>query len=367
MSWELKSADGYVLAVNNDVVKLGRASENTIVLNDPAVSRFHLNLYIKGQDLIAEDAGSQNGFTVNGQNVKGAVKLNAGDRVGLGSKEYIVRPKSSTLNLESQLNSRISSSALGRGNIAPQRIQPIPSAYTRSMPSQSTNSRFRVYMLAIGIVAMAAIYFRGEEKNTRKPASNPAAGKGEIAEPLKMDGKEKFRQKAINEVRAEAMFRQTLRDFYNRNYSRSITGFNDVIRENPDHEEAREHLKTAETYLASEMRKLYEDAVRSNEVMQYSRAKGQAMRVLTLIAEQIPAYSRTISEGASRQPGSTSNTTQDEMLLQVPCKSYKANKTFSEEEKTQAKANITLCEESQKLLREVRQRLGDEDTLKEVR
>lgn len=357
MSWELLASDGGVLKVAGEIVRLGRANDNTIVLNDPAVSRFHLNLYLKNGELIAEDAGSQNGFTVNGQPVKGAVKLNVGDKLGVGSKEYLVRPQNSSLKLEGAPNPRMAPNMgqrLGGASARSLGTAPIMAGGSshRNYSSNEGNPRIKIYVAIIALAAGGAIFFNNEEKTTRRPASKEGPQQAVKAETLVLDGQEKFRQKGITEVQAEAKFRETLRDFYNRNYSRSILGFRDVLILNSNHDDARAHLQLAEDYLADDMRKLYEDAIRSYDNLQYGRAKAQTMRVLNLMAEQIPSYGRKIAEDAARNPEPNSSS-QDESLLALPCKDYRKNSD--------------LCLKTQKLLKEARQRLGDEDTLKEIR
>src|SRR5688500_13000207 len=89
--YELRAADGNTFSLRGEVIRLGRASDNAIVVNDPAVSRYHINFYLKDGELIAEDAGSANGFAVNGQPCKGSsVKLTLGDKIVIGTKEYRV-------------------------------------------------------------------------------------------------------------------------------------------------------------------------------------------------------------------------------------------------------------------------------------
>ena len=162
----------------------------------------------------------------------------------------------------------------------------------------------------------------------------------------------KIPPKGITEIQAEAKFRETLRDFYNRNYSRAILGFNEVLILNGNHEEARYHLLLSKEYLRNEMQSLYDDAERSYGNLQYRRTKAQTMKVLTYIAEQIPSYGRKIAEETAKNPEPRS-TSQDENLLTLPCKSYPTDPE--------------ICLKSQKLLRAAREKLGDEDALKEVR
>lgn len=66
------------------VTSLGRHTDNDVVLDDLALSRFHARLEQRGARHVVVDLGSQNGTYVNGNRVAGELELKAGDRVGLG-------------------------------------------------------------------------------------------------------------------------------------------------------------------------------------------------------------------------------------------------------------------------------------------
>jgi DNA-binding NtrC family response regulator len=65
---------GRTLVDEADTVSVGTAEGNTLVLTDPTVSRFHLELGRRGPQVLVRDVGSTNGVTVNGITVReGAV------------------------------------------------------------------------------------------------------------------------------------------------------------------------------------------------------------------------------------------------------------------------------------------------------
>ena len=86
----LHSSDGQSYPITREITSLGRSSENDIVINDNAISRHHLNFFIKNEQIIAEDAGSQNGFLYNGNPRREAIKLKEGDRLSFGRNVYII-------------------------------------------------------------------------------------------------------------------------------------------------------------------------------------------------------------------------------------------------------------------------------------
>ncbi len=66
---------------------VGRSASCQISLDDPLVSRSHARLVVRGGEVTFEDLGSRNGVRVNGEAVRGTVRLSVGDRLGVGSQE----------------------------------------------------------------------------------------------------------------------------------------------------------------------------------------------------------------------------------------------------------------------------------------
>ena len=63
---------------------LGRAPDNTIVLADPAVSRQHAVIEVRGGAVLVSDCGSRHGTWVNGQRLNGPQPLRPGDAIEVG-------------------------------------------------------------------------------------------------------------------------------------------------------------------------------------------------------------------------------------------------------------------------------------------
>ena len=68
---------------------IGRSRECDVVLDDAGISRLHAELRPSAAGWTIEDRGSTNGVLVNGERVRGARVLHAGDRVELGSTEVV--------------------------------------------------------------------------------------------------------------------------------------------------------------------------------------------------------------------------------------------------------------------------------------
>jgi ABC-type multidrug transport system ATPase subunit len=73
-----------------DTVRIGRSPDNEVVLDSPAVSRFHSRIRYVSEGLpVIEDAGSTNGTFVNGENVRTARPVSPTDLISVGG--YLLR------------------------------------------------------------------------------------------------------------------------------------------------------------------------------------------------------------------------------------------------------------------------------------
>lgn len=73
-------------------MKLGRTSENDVVLHDQGVSRRHALISGRGGKHFVTDLGSANGTLFNGKPLVREQELHAGDRVTIGSVEFVFTP-----------------------------------------------------------------------------------------------------------------------------------------------------------------------------------------------------------------------------------------------------------------------------------
>lgn len=80
---------GAVIPVTTDT-HIGRAPGNEIRLEDPFASAFHARLQVHRQSILLEDLETTNGTRVNGMQVKGAVRIEPGDIIDIGSTSFVV-------------------------------------------------------------------------------------------------------------------------------------------------------------------------------------------------------------------------------------------------------------------------------------
>jgi len=78
------------------VTFIGRSEECEVTIEDPLVSRKHARILFEGDAVTIEDLGSRNGVRVNGKAIKGSHMLVDGDRVRIGTQDFVfclVQPK----------------------------------------------------------------------------------------------------------------------------------------------------------------------------------------------------------------------------------------------------------------------------------
>lgn len=68
---------------------LGRKGDNDIIVKDPFVSKYHLQIMEDEGDFFLEDLNSANGSFLNGEKIQDAIKLMNGDRITIGNVEFL--------------------------------------------------------------------------------------------------------------------------------------------------------------------------------------------------------------------------------------------------------------------------------------
>lgn len=70
-------------------LRLGRHPFNEVSLGDPGVSRYHCWILVRDGSTFVEDLASANGTFVNGERIRIRYSLKSGDRIRLGSTEFL--------------------------------------------------------------------------------------------------------------------------------------------------------------------------------------------------------------------------------------------------------------------------------------
>ncbi|HNT25929.1 MAG TPA: FHA domain-containing protein [Anaerolineales bacterium] len=80
----LSDPGGQQHELDKDIVTIGRAIENDIVVTSKRVSREHARIRREGRKLLLEDLGSTNGTFLNDERVAAPLELRDGDQVAVG-------------------------------------------------------------------------------------------------------------------------------------------------------------------------------------------------------------------------------------------------------------------------------------------
>jgi pSer/pThr/pTyr-binding forkhead associated (FHA) protein/Zn-dependent protease with chaperone function len=70
------------------LTRIGRNSENDIVLNSERVSRYHAEIARQGDGFLIVDKGSRNGVWVNRQRVENSTAIKSGDAIRIGRQDF---------------------------------------------------------------------------------------------------------------------------------------------------------------------------------------------------------------------------------------------------------------------------------------
>ncbi len=79
------------------VLTFGRSSGNTVIIDDPSISRLHARLRWEQGQAVLEDLGSRNGSQVNGAPLRGTRTVHPGDVITLGRVDLQVENRTAPL------------------------------------------------------------------------------------------------------------------------------------------------------------------------------------------------------------------------------------------------------------------------------
>lgn len=85
---QLRNTDGRAYPLHAAATRIGRLSDNDIVLDDATVSRYHAMIVDTGTSFVITDLRSANGVTVADNRIRGSAALADGDRIRIGDHEF---------------------------------------------------------------------------------------------------------------------------------------------------------------------------------------------------------------------------------------------------------------------------------------
>jgi ABC-type multidrug transport system ATPase subunit/pSer/pThr/pTyr-binding forkhead associated (FHA) protein len=97
-----------------ETLSIGRDAANDLVIDHPAVSRFHSQIKLNQGQYTLYDLGSTNGTFVNGQLIAGNHTLRIGDAIRIGSTQLIFNPDETLIRMNEEGNLRIDAMQLNK-------------------------------------------------------------------------------------------------------------------------------------------------------------------------------------------------------------------------------------------------------------
>jgi SARP family transcriptional regulator, regulator of embCAB operon len=85
----LRAASGQIHPLVGAATRIGRMSDNDIVVTDATVSRRHAVIIDTGIGFVINDAGSVNGIELAGRRIRGSATLSDGDRLQIGDTTFV--------------------------------------------------------------------------------------------------------------------------------------------------------------------------------------------------------------------------------------------------------------------------------------
>jgi ABC transport system ATP-binding/permease protein len=92
---------------NQPKLTIGRDVSNTVVIEHPAVSRFHAQIRLEQGNYLITDLDSTNGTFVNGQPIAASEKLSVGDLIRIGASNFTFEQNETLIRTDDQGNLRL--------------------------------------------------------------------------------------------------------------------------------------------------------------------------------------------------------------------------------------------------------------------
>lgn len=325
----ITSKKGQSFDLIQEVLKVGRAIDNDIVLTDPSISRYHLALQPVSDGVVIYNTGSESGFYLNNEWHMDSARAQGGDVIRIGSEEFIVdAPKAEEVSFDFNTNPE--------------------SAKASDLNLKSNNKMRSILILIVVLMGIAIVLQQNEE-----PKNETAASKKEKATqglPAESYSNREVSKLGPQEITANDLYKQGNREMYNKNYIRAIQWYQQSVVEDPSIKKAQNALSDAETELKKEIIRKIEISEKNLMENRLQLSRSQARQALDLISEQIPGYSFQVQQ---KQRSLASQKlpilSRDQLYLELTCDQT---------------PDPAICKRGVEVLKRTRILLGEENVLK---
>lgn len=126
---------GQVFALNKAIITIGRSSECDVVIPDASISRQHTQIIRQEMGWYAQDLGSRNGTTLNGQRLSAPQRLEDGDTLTVG--DIPLRYLATSRTEEGEIAEASSQEALPEASQEAAADEPTTATPTRALPPRT--------------------------------------------------------------------------------------------------------------------------------------------------------------------------------------------------------------------------------------
>ncbi len=253
--------EGSIFKIVSPLVKLGRHSDNDIILKDLKASRSHAEILFDQGRYILKDLKSQNGVFLNNQRIVEA-EIKSGDYFSIGSTVFKFV----------------------------ERIQPTAQSLVEIQGIEKSQKKFTwkeigvVFMFIIITISFIKVYFsKSPTEIERAPTAVSREEPSIFTPPLPSEPKLDQETTDKNREEAEMLYHQGYREFFAGNYERAIGLFQGCLGLNPRHQLASIYLRRSFMKLDEEVERRYNIGVRFFSSLQYKEATREFQRVVEIL------------------------------------------------------------------------------------
>ncbi|MBK9294288.1 MAG: FHA domain-containing protein [Oligoflexia bacterium] len=246
-------------------IRIGRATDNDVVLDDVKSSRYHARVEKREQNYWIVDAGSQNGIIVNG-NLVNEKLLTLGDQIIIGNTTLIYGPPAPVF-------SKTPSLSLVQGGF--------------SVSTKNANGKLVLIVIACIIGGFFILKNNSANKKQFKITDETALN-------AELETLESFNNAKQMEIakkgkdtqqysEAQAFYLKGFREFRESNFSRAIQFFEAALALYPEHPLAKRYLSRSRLKLNEQITSSLERGEKYFQTQKYSQAANEYRTVLLLV------------------------------------------------------------------------------------
>lgn len=262
-------------------VKLGRAPENDVVIDDVKASRNHASIEWRQEGYWIKDLDSQHGVRVNGKPIK-EMALQLGDKIVIGSTQFrFGTPSSPALTMAGRMPLPRSPDEVAPSTFVAQGLSQV-----RYAQKKSPFGMILVGAITLGIILMI---FQKKASNRKTLMVKDNKALEEQIEKSAQTNEERQQQilksgKSTQQyAEARAFYLRGFREYREGNYSRAIQFFETALSLFPEHPMAKRYLERSRLKRDELVTSALSRGERDFELQKYTMAFNEYRTVLLLL------------------------------------------------------------------------------------